>query len=94
MGAEYVIASDVVPARTVRSIPSDPLQTISRSLDLILGEIKARRKRKVADILMELVMEEDIWHLDLHKAKKLITAGEVAAHRAINKIRKDLRIRS
>ena len=93
MGAEYVIASDVVPARTVRSIPSDPLQTLSRSLDLILKKL-SQEEAAGADILMELVMEEDIWHLDLHKAKKLITAGEVAAHRAINKIRKDLRLRS
>ncbi len=93
MGKDYVIASDVIPKRTVRSIPSDPLQTLSRALDLVLKKLSVEEARG-ADVLLELEMEEDIWHLDLHKAKKLITAGEVVAHRLINKIRKDLRIRS
>jgi NTE family protein len=93
MGAEYIIASDVVPSRSVRTVPSDPLQMLGRSLDLFLkkgSDAEARR----ADVLIELEMEEDIWHLDLHKAKKLVTAGEVAAHRVINKIRRSLRLKS
>lgn len=92
MGAEYVIASDVIPTKSVRTVPADPLGVLSRSLDLILKKLSAEEARR-ADVLIELEMEEDIWHLDLHKAKKLITAGEVAAHRVINKIRKDLRLR-
>jgi len=92
MGAEYVIASDAVPSKSVHSIPADPLQTLSRSLDLVLKKLSYDEAHR-ANTLIELEMEEDIWHLDLHKAKKLITAGEVAAHRAINKIRKDLGLR-
>lgn len=88
-GAEYVIASDVITSKTVRTIPADPLQMMSRSLDLGLKKLSYEEAHR-ADALIELEMEEDIWHLDLHKAKKLITAGEVAAHRVINKIRKDL----
>ena len=42
---------------------------------------------------IELEMGEDMWHLDLNKAKKFITAGEMSAHRQINKIRKALRLR-
>lgn len=91
MGADYVIASDVVPAHSVKSIPADPLQVLGRSLDLMLKRL-SREEALRADVLIELSMEEDIWHLDLHKAKKLIVAGEVAAHRVINKIKKDLRL--
>lgn len=93
LGASYVIASDAVPEKTVKSLPGDALQMLSRSLDLILRKLSHEEALR-ADTLIELEMEEDIWHLDLHKAKKLIAAGEVAAHRAINKIRKDLRLRS
>ncbi|MFA4844427.1 MAG: patatin-like phospholipase family protein [Candidatus Margulisiibacteriota bacterium] len=93
MGAEYIIASDVVPAHSVKSIPADPLQVLGRSLDLMLKSL-SREEAHRAEVLIELEMEEDIWHLDFHKAQKLITAGEVAAHRAINKIKKDLRLKS
>jgi len=93
MGAEFVIASDVIPKKYVSAFPRDPLQVFSRSLDLILKKLSSEEAHK-ADILIELEMEEDIWQLDLHKAKKLITAGEVAAHRVINKIRRSLGLRS
>jgi NTE family protein len=94
MGAEYVIASDVIPEKTIRVLPSEAMQVLSRSLDLILKKLHREEARR-ADTLIELEMEgEDIWHLDLNKAEKLIKAGEVAAHRMINKIRKDLRLRS
>lgn len=89
MGAEYVIASDVIPSKSVRSVPADPMQTLSRSLDLVFKKMSGEEAHR-ADALIELEMEEDIWYLDLHKAKKLIVAGEIAAHRVINKIRKDL----
>ena len=89
MGADYVIASDVIPTKSVRSIPADPLQMLGRSLDIIFKKLSAEEAHR-SDTFVEIQMEEDIWHLDLHKAKKLITAGEAAAHRHINKIRKDL----
>ncbi|MFA5113620.1 MAG: patatin-like phospholipase family protein [Candidatus Margulisiibacteriota bacterium] len=92
LGAQYIIASDAVPSRTVKAVPADPLQMLGRSLDMILKRLSAEEAHR-ADALIELDMEEDIWHLDFHKAKKLITAGEIAAHRAINKIRRDLRLR-
>ncbi|MBN3032986.1 MAG: patatin-like phospholipase family protein [Candidatus Saganbacteria bacterium] len=89
LGATYVIASDVVPAKT-RSIPADPMMMLGRSLDLILIKLAAEELGR-ADAVIELEMEEDLWHLDLNKARKFITAGEVSAHRQINKIRKALR---
>ena len=92
MGAEFVIASNVIPTRYVHSLPRDPLQAFGRSLDLILNKL-CLPQANTADVLIQLEMEEDIWHLDLHKAKKLVSAGEVAAHRMINKVRKALRLR-
>ena len=38
MGAEYVIASNVIPTKPVRTLPRDPLQAFGRSLDLILNK--------------------------------------------------------
>ena len=93
MGAEYVIASNVIPTKYVRILPRDPLQAFGRSLDLVLNKL-SREEAARSDILIQLELEEDIWHLDLNKAKKLISAGEVAAHRMINKVRKTLRLRS
>jgi NTE family protein len=91
LGADYVIASDAVPSRTVKAVPDDPLQMLGRALDMVLKNLSTAEAHR-ADALLELDMEEDIWHLDFHKGRKLITAGEVAAHRAINKIRRDLRL--
>lgn len=91
MGADYIIASDVIPAKT-RSVPGDPMTMLGHSLDLILKKLSAAEVSR-ADAVIELEMEEDMWHLDLNKAKKFITAGEMSAHRQINKIRKALRLR-
>jgi len=93
MGAEFVIASNVIPTKYIRTLPRDPLQAFGRSLDLILNRL-SREQVSSADVPIQLEMEEDIWHLDLHKAKKLIALGEIAAHRVVNKIRKSLRLRS
>ena len=92
MGADYVIASDVVPAKYLMAAPKDPLQAFGRALDLMLrnGSVE---EAKTADALIEFEMgDEDIWHLDFHKAKQLITAGEVSAHRMLSKIKRSLKL--
>jgi NTE family protein len=91
LGADYVIVSDVIPAKT-RTIPNDPMTMLGHSLDLILKKLSAAEVGR-ADAVIELEMEEDMWHLDFNKAKKFIAAGEMSAHRQINKIRKALNIR-
>ncbi len=91
LGAGYVIASDVIPAK-VRQVPGDPMTLLGHSLDLMLKKLSAAEVAR-ADAVIELEMEEDMWHLDLNKAKKFIAAGEISAHRQINKIRKALRLR-
>jgi NTE family protein len=93
LGAEFVIACDVIPGKLSRNLPRDPFQVFGCSLDLIFKRLSSEEARR-ADILIELELEEDLWYLDLHKAKRLIAAGEVAAHRSINKIKKALGIRS
>lgn len=93
MGSDYVIASDAVPARAVTNVPRDAFRVLGRSLDLVLRKLSSAEAGR-ANALIELVMEEDIWHLDFHKAKKLIAAGEAAAHRSINKIKRDLGLRA
>ena len=87
LGANYVIASDVIPAKPVRYLPRDPFQVFGRSLDIVLNKLSLEQRKK-ANILIEPQIEEDIWHLDLHKAKRLIAAGEAAAHKALRKLRR------
>lgn len=90
MGANYVIASDVIPAKPVRYLPKDPLQVFSRSLDIVLHQLSVGERKK-ADILIEPQFGEDIYPFDLHRVKKLIAAGEAAAHSALRNLRRDYR---
>ncbi|MBU0502666.1 MAG: patatin-like phospholipase family protein [Candidatus Margulisbacteria bacterium] len=87
MGAERVIAVDVVPAQPVKHLPKDPFQAFGRSLDLALHKMSLKQ-RASADILVDPEIDDDIWHLDLHKAKRLIAAGEATAHKALRKLGK------
>ena len=91
MGASYVVAVDVIPSKPLRGLPKGPVEAFGRSLDLVLHQLSIKQ-RKRADILIEPEIPEDIWHFDLHKGKRLITAGENAAHRLIGKIRRKLRV--
>lgn len=91
MGANYVIAVDVVPSKPVRNLPKDPFQMYGRAFDIVMHKLTVEQRKK-ADILIDPYIEEDIWHLDLHKAKRLIAAGENAANRVIGRIKRKLRI--
>jgi NTE family protein len=86
MGANFVIASDVIPSKPATITLKDPLQVFGRSLDIMLHKTSLEN-RKRADVLIEPYINEDVWHLDLHKAKHLIAAGEVAAQRIMNLIK-------
>ena len=87
MGANYVIAVDVVPSKPIHNLPGDPLRMYERALDIIKHKLSITQRKK-ANLLIEPQIDEDISHLDLHKAKRLIAAGEAAAHRVIGKIRR------
>ncbi len=86
MGANFTVAVDVVPSKPIHYLPKDAFQVFGRALDLVLHKLSVEQ-RELADILIEPKMEEDIWHLDLHKAKRLIAVGEAAAQKALRKIR-------
>ena len=82
MGANFTIASDVVPAKPIHFLPGDAFQAFSRSIDIVLHNISAQQRGQ-ADILIEPKLDEDIYPFDLHKVKRLIAAGEAAAHQAL-----------
>ncbi len=86
MGANYCLAVDAVPSLPFHTLPKDAMQVLGRSLDMILHKVSLEQRKK-ADILIEPFMEEDIWHLDLNKAKRLISAGEAAAHKVVRQLR-------
>ncbi|MBU0671518.1 MAG: patatin-like phospholipase family protein [Candidatus Margulisbacteria bacterium] len=87
MGANYVVAVDVVPSKPIHSMPKDPFQMYGRAFDIVMHKM-SREQRKKANILIEPNIEEDIWQLDLHKAKRLIAAGEAAALKALRGLRR------
>lgn len=86
MGANFSVAVDVVPAHPIHYLPHDAFQAFGRALDIVLHKISQEQRDK-ADVLIEPKMDEDIWHLDLHKAKRLIGAGELAAQKALKFLR-------
>jgi len=87
MGANFVIAVDAVPSKPIKYLPKDPFQMYGRAFDIVMHKLSIEQRRN-ADILIEPEMDEDIWHLDLHKAKRLIAAGEAAAHKALRHLQK------
>jgi NTE family protein len=91
MGANFTIAVDVVPAKPIHALPKDPFQMYGRAFDIVMHKLSVEQRKK-ADILIDPYIEEDIWHLDLHKAKRLIAAGENSANRVINRIKRKLGI--
>jgi NTE family protein len=86
MGANYTIAVDVVPSRPIHALPRDPFQMYGRAFDIVMHKLTLEQRKK-ANILIDPRIEEDIWHLDLHKAKRLIAAGEAAAQQALRRLR-------
>ena len=86
MGANFVLASDVIPSKPISFIPKDAIQVFGRSVDIMMHNLSVESRKK-ADVLIEPYINEDVWQLDLHKAKHLIAAGEFAAHKLIKRIK-------
>ena len=59
-------------------------------LDNIILKTNTRLAQKKPSITIEPEIEEDIWHLDIGKAKRLIKAGEVAANAVVNRIKRSI----
>ncbi|MBU0687130.1 MAG: patatin-like phospholipase family protein [Candidatus Margulisbacteria bacterium] len=85
MGANFVIAVDAVPDFEMVEDPKNVLQVVGRTVDLLLKKV-SEEGRQTADVLIQPEFDEDMWHLDLHKAKHLIQEGETAANKMIDEI--------
>lgn len=90
LGANIIIAVDVVPSYSFKTDPKDIFQVLGRSLDLILHKASIEN-RDAADYLIEPYIIEGIWHLDVNRGPELIKAGEDAAARVVIKIKKKLK---
>jgi NTE family protein len=88
MGADFVIASDVVPINTIPDLSRKPLDVFERSLNIIMHRLSVPQMKK-ADILVQPQIEEDLWSFDENKARRMIDEGERVALKALRKIRQN-----
>jgi NTE family protein len=86
MGANYVIASDVVPIYAVSELSKNPLEVFERSVNIIMHKLSLPQAKK-ADVLIQSEIREDLWSLDEDKARRMIDAGEKAALAALKGMR-------
>ena len=89
MGADFVIAVDVVPGKPMKKIPENQFQILGRSYDIIVKK-SSEESRKSADIVIEPDIPEDIWHFDIDEQARLIKAGEEAAQKKMPAIKAKL----
>jgi NTE family protein len=76
MGANFIIACDVIPKINLDSIPDNMISLTSRSLDILLNSITNQKNEK-ANILLNPVTK-DINSFQLNKADELIELGKNA----------------
>ena len=88
MGANFIIAVDVIPPAGGEIVPQNALDVFGKSLDLVLHRMSLPNRNK-ADILIEPKVGQDMWMLDRAKAQQLIAAGEEAAEKALANFKLD-----
>lgn len=88
MGADYVIAIDVVPDVKLKEGPRNVRQIVERAIDISSRE-QSKCLSKYADIVINPV-NENISPLDFSRGEYLVRAGEQAALKAMGKIKSDL----
>lgn len=89
MGADFVIAVDVVPGKPMKKSPENQFQILGRSYDVIVKKC-SEESRKLADAVIEVDIPEDIWHFDIDEQPRLIKAGEEAARKMMMAIKAKL----
>lgn len=89
MGADYVIAVDVVPDIILKENPKNVRQIVERAIDISSREQSRASFYKYADVVISPV-RENVSPLDFNRADELIRWGEEAANKVIGKIKKDL----
>ena len=86
LGADFIIAVDVVPGDPIEGDLQNSFQIFGRTFDLAIKKL-SEEGRRLADVVIEPKIPQDIWHLDFNKAKRLIAAGEEAAEASILEIK-------
>jgi NTE family protein len=86
MGAEKVIAVDVMPAIELKEEPRDLISVVDRSVTIAFRNLAIDARQK-ADLVIEPVTEQ-IGLLDLKHAARLIHLGETATREALPEIKK------
>lgn len=86
MGANFIIAIDVVPGQNLGETPKNALQIFGRAFDLAIKKLSIQG-RQMADVLIEPEIPQDIMHVDVDKAKRLIEIGERATEGRILEIK-------
>ena len=90
MGADFIIAVDVVPNIKLDKWVPHMFNVIERAMDINCRRMSEAVK-KTADIVIDPV-EEDVSALSLDRAEELIKMGEIAANKALPQIMAKLNI--
>jgi len=91
MGADYVIAVDVVPNTVLNERPKNILQVIERAIDIASRE-QAKYFYKYADLVISPVVE-NIGPIDFGHGDNLVMEGENATKKVLHKIKKEIGIK-
>ena len=89
MGADFVVAVDVVPAKPLKDELKNAFQNFGRMFDLAQKKL-SEEGRRLSDVLIEPDIPQDIWHIDVDKSARLIKVGEEAAESRILEIKAKL----
>jgi NTE family protein len=85
MGANFTIGVATFRLVPASYLPKNAIQMYNRCFDILMHRLIAEQKHK-ADIMIEPVIEDNIWALNPRKIKRLIAAGEEAAERALRSL--------
>jgi len=88
MGADFVIAVDVIPRVILQEDPNDAVGIYSRAQDILLKHA-VRRELQKADIMIEPI-QENILSFELKDQERLIELGEKATEKVIPELKRKL----
>jgi NTE family protein len=88
LGAQVVIAVDVIPVKPLDQDAEHMIEVVDRALDIMLRKMSAPAKAQ-ADFVIE-PLTEYISSLDLKQASRLIALGEEAALKIIPKLKRKI----
>lgn len=88
MGADLVVASDVMPNVVFQDFPEHIFGIVTRTLDILIKKSEFHRIEE-ADFLVEPI-RGDVGSFDLDDCKRLIEMGEAAAAEVIPAVRREL----